>query len=187
MALASIALALTVTVALHADYQIEAPDVLTVEVSGVPKPEALNGEHLVRPDGTVSLGTYGAVPVTGLSAQQAQAAIKKHLRRFIAKPNPLRVRVSVLAYNSKLAYVFTDDGVSRIPLDGKTTVLDAVRRVEGLAAAAKGPVIVSRPRDGRPNQRLDVDWKAITEKSSAATNYRLLPGDRLYVGTSPSP
>src|SRR3954452_13943024 len=95
MAFGSIALALDVTVAFHADYQIEPPDILSVEVSGVPKPAALNGEHLVRPDGTVSLGTYGTVTVTGLSPRQAQAAIKKHLRRFIAKTDPLRVRVSV--------------------------------------------------------------------------------------------
>jgi polysaccharide biosynthesis/export protein len=188
MALASIALALTVTVALHADYPIEPPDILTVKVTGVPKPDALNGEHLVRPDGTVSLGTYGTVSVTGLSSGQAQAALKKHLRRFIAKTDPLRVRVSVLSYNSKVAYVITGDDVFRIPLDGKTTVLDAVRQAKGLLAATGiGHVFVSRPRDGRPEQRLEVDWKAITEKASAATNYRLLPGDRVYLGAAARP
>src|SRR5262249_39589770 len=35
----------------------------------------IRGEHLVRPDGTVGLGTYGSVPVAGLTLVEARSAI----------------------------------------------------------------------------------------------------------------
>src|SRR5262249_38250234 len=44
-------------------YIIEAPDILLVEAKeAVVRPDApIRGQHLVRPDGTISLGIYGSV------------------------------------------------------------------------------------------------------------------------------
>ena len=50
-------------------YVIEAPDILTIGVTGLPKKSrSVEGEHLVRPDDTIGLGEYGNVPVSGLTS-----------------------------------------------------------------------------------------------------------------------
>jgi polysaccharide export outer membrane protein len=166
-----------------AQYVIEPPDVLRVEVSGLPKKaQPIEGERLVRPDGTVSLGAYGTVQVAGLSLDQARSAIVKQLASY-AKKRQLEVRVEVLSYNSKVYYVIADEQVHRHPVQGGETVAGAILQVEGLSAKATvGPVRLTRSS----GQVLKVDWRAITQEGKSVTNYKLQPGDRLYVGGPPS-
>lgn len=152
--------------------------------------QLVTGPHLVRPDGTVSLGIYGSVYVTGLTLQQARSAIEQHLSQYIHRPE---VNVDVLAYNSKVYYVITDgggagEGVYRIPTTGNETVLDAVAGINGLpTVASKAHIWIARPspQTGGPDQILQVDWNAIAQGAQTETNYQLLPGDRLYVKASP--
>ena len=144
------------------------------------------GEHLVRPDGTVSLGTYGCVYVAGLTVSQAKCEIEKHLSKYFLNPT---VAVDVFAYNSKVYYVIFDGGgygmqVLPFPITGNETVLDAIARVSGLAPVSSTHRIwVARPSPpGHPcDQVLPVDWLAIVKGGSTATNYQLFPGDRVYV------
>src|SRR5262249_4180746 len=57
-------------------YVVEAPDVLEILAYALPgKGELVEGQHLVRPDGTVSLGRYGSVRVQGLTLDEATAKI----------------------------------------------------------------------------------------------------------------
>ncbi|MBS0264991.1 MAG: polysaccharide biosynthesis/export family protein [Planctomycetes bacterium] len=164
-------------------YVIEAPDILKVEATGLRKdlPQMASHDYLVRPDGTLSLGPYGSVRVSELTAAQAQAAIGKHLSQYARKKRAVEVRVAVVGYNSKYYYVVRPGGggeeVSRLPLTGNETVLDAVGQVEGLAAlAAKGRIEVVR--DGKV---FAVNWRAITRRDRLATNYQLMPGDLVRV------
>ncbi len=99
--------------------------------------------------------------------------------------------VDVAACNSKVCYVIvpstTGDAVHRVPvpIEGVTKVADAVLGSEGLAAtASKGGVWVYRGSSSKV-KILEVDWRAITESGLLATNYRLEPGDRVYVGKQP--
>ena len=148
------------------------------------------GPHLVRPDGTVGLGIYGSVYVTGLTLQQARTEIEQHLSQYIYRPE---VSVDVLAYNSKSYYVITDGGgageqVYKIPSTGNETVLDAIAGINGLpAVASKGSIWIARPSPNHcnPDQVLTVDWNAIAQGAQTGTNYQVLPGDRLYVKASP--
>src|SRR4051812_35589402 len=68
-------------------YVIGPPDVLRLEVAGLPGMghQSVQGEHLVRPDGTISLGSYGSVLVSGLSVEQARSALTKYLAQYAAK------------------------------------------------------------------------------------------------------
>jgi polysaccharide biosynthesis/export protein len=148
--------------------------------------QQIRGEHLVRPDGTVSLGNYGSVYITGMTVAQAKEAIERHLSQFVINPE---VSVDLLAYNSKVFYVITDGAgfgqqVYRLPSTGNETVLDAVAQVNGLPAmASKHHIWVARPAPaGAANdQILPVDWNAITECGKTDTNYQVFPGDRIYV------
>jgi len=144
------------------------------------------GEHLVRPDGTVSLGTYGCVYVSGLTLNQTKCEIEKHLAKFFLNP---QISVDVFAYNSKVYYVVFDGGgygmqVLPFPITGNETVLDAIARCSGLAPVSSVHRIwVARPAPpGHPcDQVLPVDWLAIVKGGSTATNYQLFPGDRVYI------
>jgi protein involved in polysaccharide export with SLBB domain len=144
------------------------------------------GEHLVTPDGTINLGTYGPVYVAGLTLTQARCVIEKHLSHYVLNP---QISLSVFAYNSKVYYVIFDGGgygqqVYRFPITGNETVLDAISNVAGLpAVASKRRLWLARPAPaGHPcDQVLPIDWLAITQGGSTATNYQLFPGDRIYV------
>jgi polysaccharide export outer membrane protein len=144
------------------------------------------GEHLVRPDGTISLGTYGCVYVAGLTLNQAKCEIEKHLSKYFLNP---QISVDVFAYNSKVYYVIYDGGgfgmqVLPFPITGNETVLDAIARAGGLAPVSSiRRIWVARPAPpGHPcDQILPVDWLAIVRGGSTCTNYQLFPGDRVYV------
>jgi polysaccharide export outer membrane protein len=149
-------------------------------------------EFLVRPDGTVSLGAWGTVPVAGLTPEAAADAVRRKLAAFLrvngtdAPADSLVVSVEVKTANSKVYYVITDghgtgEQVLRQPLTGRETVLDAVAAVPGLAAVAGTRTIHVARKGPAGDQVLPVDWVAITQFGNTATNYQLLPGDRVYV------
>jgi len=151
--------------------------------------QQIRGSHLVRPDGTVSLGSYGSVQVTGLTLTLAKAAIEAQLSQFLQSPE---VSVDVAAYNSKVFYVIYDGGgagqqIYRLPVTGNDTVLDAVSQLNGLSPVSdKNRIWVAR-RVGncQPDEILPVDWCGVTSRGRAETNYQLLPGDRIYVKADP--
>jgi polysaccharide export outer membrane protein len=148
--------------------------------------QQIRGEHLVRQDGTIGLGTYGCVFVTGLNLCQAKQVIERHLSQYLQDPE---ISLDVLAYNSKVYYVIFDGGgfgqqVYRFPITGNETVLDAIGNAAGLTAvSSRKRIWVARPSPANHecDQVLPVDWRAITEGGSTATNYQLFPGDRIYV------
>jgi polysaccharide export outer membrane protein len=151
--------------------------------------QQIRGQHLVRTDGTVSLGTYGSVMVTGMTLAHAKQAIEAHLSKFLQTPE---VSVDVAAYNSKVFYVVYDGGgagqqVYRLPITGNDTVLDAVSQLNGLSPVSDTHHIwVARPGySGACCQVMPVDWMGITACARTETNYQLFPGDRIYVKADP--
>ena len=163
---------------------------LTVSLAQTRALTQIRGDHLIRPDGTIGLGTYGSVYVAGMTLADVKAAVEQHLSKFAYRPE---VSVDVYAYNSKVYYVITDGGgygeqVVRIPSYGNETVLDAISQVYGLSTvASKERIWVARPSPpGCGNdQVLPVDWEGITRCGRTATNYQILPGDRIYVMAKP--
>jgi polysaccharide biosynthesis/export protein len=158
---------------------------VTVALSQSRASQRISGPHLVRPDGTIGLGVYGEVRVSGLTLPEVKKAIEAHLASHLLNPE---VAVDVQAYNSKLVYVILDGGgagqqVVRLPFTGNETVLDAVAQVNGLApVSSTNHIWVARPAPaGGPHQVLPVDWRAVTALADTGTNYQLLPGDRVYV------
>jgi polysaccharide export outer membrane protein len=177
-------------------YTVEPPDILLIESSrGLPT-QPVKGQHLVRPDGTINLGIYGDIYVTGMTLDQIKVqvarAIASRLDKDVVAKNPVKpedVSVDVLAYNSKVYYVITDGGgygeqVYRLPVTGNERVLDALAQINGLpAVSSKRHIWVARrvPGHGAHDEVLPVDWCGITQRGEAATNYQIFPGDRVYV------
>jgi polysaccharide export outer membrane protein len=172
-------------------YVIEPPDFLLVETTQGLQTQPIRGQHLVRPDGTVSLGIYGSVYVGGLTIEQAREAIARVIMKRIKQDDIekvlLELNVDVLAYNSKFYYIITDGGgygeqVVRLPVTGSETVLDAIGQINGLPPpASKKHIWIARRTGTDGGQILPVDWCAISQGGSTATNYQLMPGDRIYV------
>lgn len=163
---------------------LEDPKV-TVTMPNVSGKQAIAGEHLVRPDGTITMGVYGSVHVAGMTLEEVKQVVEGHLAQFIHKPE---VNVDVLAYNSKVVYVVTDGGgfgeqVVKLPYTGSETVLDAISEIQGLSEVSSKRIWVARPA---PNgmecaQTMQVDWRGITQDGITTTNYQLMPGDRVYI------
>lgn len=86
--------------------------------------------------------------MTGLTLDQAKAAIERHLSQYLQKPE---VAVDVLAYNSKVYYIIFDGAgngqqMTRLPITGNDTVLDAISQIYGLLPVAdKHHIWVARP------------------------------------------
>jgi len=153
------------------------------------------GSYAVRPDGTVFLGVYGSVNVTGYTLSQAAVAIRNSLSQKVdkeaggVKEENLLVVVDVAEYNSKSYYVITDGGgageqVFRFPITGKEFVLDALANINGLPeVSSKRNIWLARrtPFSNQPQQILPVDWVGITQHGITITNYQVFPGDRIYV------
>lgn len=147
------------------------------------------GEHLVGPDGRVNLGTYGSVYVAGMTVDEARAAIEEKLSAKLQDPE---VVVDIFAYNSKKYYVVTQgaglgDNVAEAPITGNETVLDAIARIGGISQISSTNIWIARPA---PNgvgceQILPVNWDEISRGASTATNYQLMPNDRLYIAEDP--
>src|SRR5262249_5251123 len=163
--------------------------VVTVSLAQSRGVQQISGQHLVRPDGTVSLGGYGSVYVAGLSLAQVKQAIEAHLSKYLYRPE---VAVDVYSYNSKFYYVITDfagngEQVTRLPHTGNETVLDAVSLIGGLSAVSSKHIWVARPAPTEcgNDQILPVDWCGITRKGEVKTNYQIFPGDRVYILSQP--
>jgi polysaccharide export outer membrane protein len=68
-------------------YKIEPLDVIYISVPNVlPGTEPITGLYSVEPEGTVTLGEYGTVVVSGLTIKEAVEAVKKQLKIRINDP-----------------------------------------------------------------------------------------------------
>jgi hypothetical protein len=74
------------------------------------------------------------------------------------------------------------DKVSRFPITGNDTVLDAISNITGLTEVSSKKIWVARPQPHTGQmQILPVDWRSMTASGVAATNYQIMPGDRVFV------
>ncbi len=113
------------------------------EAAGV---QSITGQHTVGPDGTINLGTYGSVYITGLTVDESRAEIERHLSQFLEDP---RISLEVFTYGSKVYYVITEgagfgDNVQRFAVTGNETVLDAISNINGLSRLSSKNIWIAR-------------------------------------------
>ena len=173
----------------HLDGILKGARVTNVSVAEGRGVQLVRGQHLVRPDGTVSLGSYGSVIVAGHTLKEAKALIEAQLANYLQSPE---VILNVIGYNSKVYYVIFDFGgagqqVIRQAVTGNDTVLDAISQVYGLTAVSdpRNVWVARSTGPGEADQILPVDWAAMTTRGRSETNYQLIPGDRIFVKAYP--
>lgn len=174
------------------DYVIEPPDVVQIDATGnlTEQQQAIVGQHLVGPDGTINLATFGQVHYAGKTIDEAQQAVQQK----VAKTNSLdSLTLGIMAYNSKVYYIVRKDAnqgdnVVRMPITGNETVLDAIAGIGGLPDVTNTSIWISRPSENGLNagEKLPVDWEGITTGASARTNFQLMPGDRIIISQKPN-
>ncbi len=157
----------------------------SVQLARVSGAQPVTGQYLVGPDGTINLRQYGVVHIAGKTVTDARIAIQNHLKQYLDSPE---LSVDVVAYNSKVYYVITQgaglgDSVRRLPVTGNETVLDAIAQINGLSQVSSKKIWIARPAPHNfgCQQILPIDWDGIAQGAQTATNYQLLPGDRLFV------
>jgi polysaccharide export outer membrane protein len=168
----------------HLRIVLSAPRV-SVSLAQTAGQQQIVGEHMVAQDGTVNLGTYGAVYVTGLTIEQARDAVQEHLSKFLQNP---KISINIFEFRSKAYYVITEstgagDRVVRLPVTGNETVLDAMSLVGGTTQLSSKNIWIARPAPGdvHCDQILPVNWREITRGGSTRTNFQVLPGDRIFI------
>jgi polysaccharide export outer membrane protein len=167
----------------HLEASLKAPQV-SLSLGDTGAKQQIAGPHLVGPDGTVTLGSYGNVSVIGLTVPRAKEAVQQYLTQYFEKPE---ISLEVFGYNSKVYYIVTQgagmgDGVYRFPITGNETVLDAIAQINGLQQASSKKIWIARPTDDPCRiQNLPVSWEEITADAYASTNYQILPGDRVFI------
>jgi protein involved in polysaccharide export with SLBB domain len=117
--------------------------------------------------------------------QEAKQAIESQLSKKLEDP---KVAMDVFAFNSKVYYIILDgsgygDQVARIPVTGNETVLDALAQINQLTRVSTKRIWIARPVPGNVgcDQILPVKWDEIVKGGGTATNYQVLPGDRIFV------
>ncbi len=168
----------------HLTQVLRAPEV-AVSLAQMSAMQPINGQYQIGPDGTVNLRYYGTVHVAGMTLMEAKFAIEKHLSHYLNSPV---ISMDVVAYNSKSYYVITQgagngDSVRKIPVTGNETVLDAIAQIGGMSQLSSQKIWIARPAPGdfACEQRLPVDWAAISSGASTATNYQIMPNDRVFI------
>lgn len=175
-------------------YTIEPPDELYVSA----RPDSLNliQERVrVASDGVIDLGFDGDVYVAGLTLGQAEWKIAQHLAhrarvRRVDLKDPIEVSVT-LADNSESKVYYVIGSVAtqgQFPHRGGETVLQAILRAGLRSNSLPEKSYLVRPQPvGHPPLILRIDWVGIKERGDTATNYQVLPGDRIIVPGGPSP
>ena len=168
----------------HLTQVLRAPEV-SISLAQMSAMQPINGQYQIGPDGTVNLRYYGTVHVAGMTLMEAKFAIEQHLSHYLNSPV---VSMDVVAYNSKSYYVITQgagngDSVRKIPITGNETVLDAISQIGGMSQLSSQKIWIARPAPGNYayEQRLPVDWTAISSGASTATNYQIMPNDRVFI------
>ena len=158
---------------------------VSVQLARTAGTQPITGQYLIAPDGTINLRQYGLLYVAGKTITEIRTDLTKHLSRYFDSPD---VSVDVISYNSKVFYVITQgaglgDNVRRIPTAGNETVLDALSAVNGLSQVSSTHIWIARPATGNAGceQILPVDYEGIAKGGAAATNYQIMPGDRVFI------
>jgi polysaccharide export outer membrane protein len=163
---------------------LKEPDVALI-VDESRREAGIAGEHLVGPDGTITLGVYGSVKVSGLTLADARAAVETKLSDSFVEP---KVAVDVSKYNSKVYYLIVNelgyhDHVLRMSTTGNETVMDAISEYQNSVnwTSPIKTITIARPKSASSKREtLEVHWKDVLHGDDT-TNYQILPGDRVFI------
>jgi polysaccharide export outer membrane protein len=166
------------------EYVVGPGDGLLVLPVNLDSPARLPSDQTVLPDGTIDLGQYGSLRVAGKAVPQIEAEVNQQIACRTPGAGFIDVRL-VNRESKKICVAGEVNAPGTFPYTGHETVLDAVMAAGGLTEkASRWDIILSRPTtpDGC-RLVLAVNYFDVLQLGDTTTNYKLLPGDRVYVPT----
>lgn len=158
-------------------------DLLSLTVANSPE---LSHQFRIAPDGMLRLPFLDkAISARGRLPHEVEDEIRAALKSQKFFVNPV-VTLAVLEYASRPITVM---GAVRRPITfqatGKTTLLDALARAEGLAPEAGSTILVTRPNDGPDPEITTVPVRQLLDQPDLAVNPRLYGGEQVRVPEAP--
>ena len=153
-------------------YIIGPEDIIAVRVW---READLSGEHMVRPDGRISLPLVSDVHAAGQTPEKLARIIAEGLSKFMNQPE---VSVAVRAVNSK--FYFLQGEVlkpGKYPLLIPTTILQALVNAGGFQEFANRKKIVVM----RGDKRHKFNYKDVIKGKHLEQNIELMNGDLIIV------
>ena len=182
-------------------YRFAPGDTVLVEAARFDAPLRFPADQTVQPDGTIDLGRFGRPAVAGMSVEEVEALVARRVD-FVLEQTPigadgaeldlaelredglLEVNVRLIDPAGSVYYVLGAVAAPGVyPLAGRETVLDAILTAGGLADNAKRcDIVLSRPSVPHDCRTvLPVCYDNLVQTGDSATNYQVLPGDRIFV------
>ncbi len=165
------------------EYYIEPGDRILIEATDTESEFRAIGDQKVQVDGSVDLGQFGRLRVSGMNVEAIEFAIEERIREVAGKPEAINVQL--IETNAATVYVLGEVGSpGAYAIDGNETVLDSILLAGGLTSSAS-PCDIVLVRPTGPNQCrvvLPVCYRQLTQIGDATTNYQVQPGDRIVVG-----
>jgi polysaccharide export outer membrane protein len=153
-------------------YVIGPEDIVFVKVWREPD---LSGEHMVRPDGRISLPLVSDVDAAGHTPEQLAKTIAGGLSKYMNEPE---VNVAVRVINSKFYFIQGEVlKPGKYPLLIPTTVLQALVNAGGFQEFANRKKIVVM----RGEKRHKFNYKQVIDGKNLDQNIELLNGDLIIV------
>ncbi|WP_462322390.1 polysaccharide biosynthesis/export family protein [Halochromatium sp.] len=162
-------------------HYISAGDVLKVTVFQV---EDLSTEERVNPSGSIVMPLIGAVPVVGLTTEQAERKIEQALGTNYLQDPQVDIFVSEYAnMNITVGGEVKKSGV--FPMTGQTTLMQAVALAGGVSKTADDrEVIVFRTGENNKLSAYVIDLRAI--QAGELADPQLVANDKILVPESGS-
>lgn len=157
-------------------YSINPGDVLEISVWNE---EALQGEHRVLPDGTISFPLVGSFTAAGKSVDEVQKIVLEKLTKYLSDP---AVTVSVKAVEGNAVYVMGQvNKPGNFVMYSPLTVTQALSLAGGLTAFAKANSILILRREGAGSKAIKFEYGQIESGDDLDSNIGLHSGDVIVV------
>jgi len=157
-------------------YVLGAEDQITILVNGSPE---FNGNHLIRPDGRITVNLVGEVMAAGLTPDELTTSLKEKIKKYVLDPD---VTISVVGVNSKRYFI---QGEVNKPGEYKlvvpTKVLEALVNAGGFRDFARTKKIVVIREEAGLTKRLNFNYNEVILGKHLDQNVYLKPGDIIVV------
>lgn len=165
-----------------AQERIKSSDVLQVKLADGTVASVTQTYH-VAPDGTIELSGHGKIQVAGKTLQQVQEAIQQATAVTAAASEVVDVTLS--EYYLVTVDEYGAKHLTRVPFKGEPSVKDALANVPKVSDKV---IWIARPNPSRylSEQVLPVDWDSVSRDATSPTNFKLKPGDWLFVAHEPA-
>lgn len=158
------------------DYIIGAGDVLYISIW---KDEALTGDVVVLPDGTISFPLVGSLEASGKTVPVLKKDLEERIKRYV--PDPV-LTVAVKTVNSMFIYVIGRvNNPGRFVLNAPINVLQALSMAGGVNPFAdNNDIKIMRSEDGR-NTVYKFRYNDVSKGKNLEQNITLKRGDVIVV------